>query len=93
MRISKKKAIEFAIYEEKHRRCGEGTCTPIKEYVMNEDTWEPWVFNAPSMIATMICDGVFDFYDRQQVAKVSRKFGKKLWDAAIVSYLTGDFDS
>ncbi len=99
MKISKKRAIALAILEARIRADAGGYTEGSDKDIIDSlgDDWKPWRDYAPSMIATMLYDRVFPFQfytaSAADINKFKRKFGKRLWDAAIVSYLTGDHDT
>lgn len=99
MKLSKKRAIKFAILEAQIRADNGGYTEDSEEVLIDVlgDKWKVWRDYPASMIATMLYDRVFPFQfyhaTASDINKFKRKFGKKLWDAAIVCYLTGDHDT
>jgi len=76
MKISEKKALKFATLEWKMRFAQEGD---EFEEEPNSDDVKFWKKDAPSMLATMIYDGLFQELTRNSIQKYIKAFGKNIW--------------
>ena len=97
MKISRKKAIEFAAQEWILRN---GEWEPLEdepdwtlEDEVQQDGIEHWIKNPASMIATMMFDNLFRDYTKKDLAWARKFYGAKLWQTAMEAYVTGDHDT
>ncbi len=101
-RISKEKAIKFAIYEFTERN-GESDepidldnpSWTIKDEVIQDESYKSYMtFNdAASTVATMMYDGIFQNYTKEGIKYLKRLYGAKLWEEAIYKYIVRDHDT
>jgi len=78
MTISEKKALKFATIEWKLRFAQEGDEFEEEEEPDNEYV-KYWKKDAPSMLATMIYDGLCQELTRYSIQKYIKEFGKNIW--------------
>lgn len=94
MKISKKRAIKFAVYERKLRDNDyfEDGWT-VEEDVVQEKDYEAYMTtdDASHSIATMMFDRQFD--SKEAVKQAIKVYGKKLWEKAKDDYVLGNHDT
>ena len=97
MKISKKKAIEFAAQEWIFRNGQWDTLEDEPDWTLEDeveqDGLKGWINNPKHMIATMMFDGLFRDYTKKDLAWARKYYGAKLWQEAMEAYVTGDHDT
>lgn len=95
MKISKKRAIELAIWEEETRNDGQEyeDGWDAKQQVIQEEAWKYWQENPGSMIATMFYDSVIHLNTNAEYKALQKFLGKRLFDVAVKHYLMRDHDT
>jgi hypothetical protein len=99
MKISKEKAIKFAVREFAIRHGddwlhNEDSEWTIKDEVLKEGSHKDWQRAPESLLATMMYDYSFGKHlDAKDITRLKRFYGVKLWEAAILCLLNRDHDT
>jgi hypothetical protein len=97
MKISKKKAIQFAADEYILRNGDwetlEDDPTWTVEDEVEKEGVDHWMESPAGIIATMMFDGLFNGFSKKELSKYKKFYGAKLWQEALEAYATGDHDT
>jgi hypothetical protein len=100
MKISKEKAVKFAVKEFEVRNgedwineISEDPNWTVKDEVLQEGNYKDWQRSPEGCLATMMYDYAFGQLNAKDIAKLKRFYGDKLWDAAILCLLNRDHDT